>query len=908
MTELAIAPEVGLNDVSSHEREIIDSIDGVRDIYEGIDHPLKEQVLHVLCALTPVDGANDHVSHYESDDLPHHDIVEYGIRYFGIVTKQLATQKAEDAARRILEEEYDAMTWAERQDRGWISKRSIRVNPTELVIDTASLGSKEIFKHLITTQMKDAFNVAYQGTGRLPFRVGYSARSPVDKLLTAGIILAKHVGSLTQEELFAAASSFSGDGRMVGVAYSEFVAASKRTDGYQIDGMSAGYGYTRQEAGYAMFRARRHAASYVIQASQVFWKPEMSWDAACEGDSGETPHFSREETLFAAADQEGLQAVACNPQFFGTLDPELFLDIMRANEPAENGVLLWSDYGIKFDKIAEAFRLTEVEAKNQKEFVLALLSAGHMDIVWSYYKDYCKAPIAAMELFRSNISEQNYIFTEAIVDGNLTPEHHRLGITETGRRGIEQLKRVVHGIQSFIARPDKSAEDYAAEREKIEGSPVYEALWLVAVRFDQAIWGEKNSHEIVRILTLHEFDQLYPERSIRPLDRTVYHESGDIQVAERKSGRGAIGVDAMKVIDGLLAAMKRARFNNNSNESYEDRLRNFHASLVSKYIAIEQRIAAETGPETKLKIAVQLERYASLLDGSYLADLSEESGEDGFLAAYDKIGHLAIARDVLLEKALRDGHKKFRPQFDAAYRLLDDADGEIGTLSAVSELIDHLLVQEYLLKLRPNDKAYGRFVVNKLARTSAVRAEISSVFASSDASEATRTLRFTPNRDVGLELSGQIGDACWASKYVSIARDMPNMTAVLISEAVGEEQRLVGSALFLEAQAETGEKLLIIRGINPIQNLINELDALDFLGKYLTYAEATAQRAGRKLAIVIDHCGGASTNRPTLFNAISLLHGRGRLTEVSVPEEQVRFNNYDLEGSVFLVASQSVDY
>ena len=127
------------------------------------------------------------------------------------------------------------------------------------------------------------------------------------------------------------------------------------------------------------------------------------------------------------------------------------------------------------------------------------------------------------------------------------------------------------------------------------------------------------------------------------------------------------------------------------------------------------------------------------------------------------------------------------------------------------------------------------------------------------------------------------------------------LIAVLISEHTGDQQKFVGSGLFIEATSDDGEELLIVRGLNPIENVINQLDSVDFLNNYLDFAKETADRSGRKLAIVFDHVSRASTNRPALHRALTLLKGGDRLTQTNVSSEQVRFNGYSLEDSIFLV-------
>lgn len=131
--------------------------------------------------------------------------------------------------------------------------------------------------------------------------------------------------------------------------------------------------------------------------------------------------------------------------------------------------------------------------------------------------------------------------------------------------------------------------------------------------------------------------------------------------------------------------------------------------------------------------------------------------------------------------------------------------------------------------------------------------------------------RFIPTKGLLLEFSGHIADACWASRYRSVAREFPNFSAVIMAQNRGtKHERLAGAALLIETDDQAGNPLLVIRVINPIENIINSLSVEDFLDKFISYAQKVAKNIKRKLAIVIDgHCGGSGTNRPVLFDLLS---------------------------------------
>ena len=119
----------------------------------------------------------------------------------------------------------------------------------------------------------------------------------------------------------------------------------------------------------------------------------------------------------------------------------------------------------------------------------------------------------------------------------------------------------------------------------------------------------------------------------------------------------------------------------------------------------------------------------------------------------------------------------------------------------------------------------------------------------------------------GMAIVGHIADACWASKYDCLAELHPNTTSVIfIQNTDNNARRMAGATFLIETTSAEGEPLLVIRGLNPLENIINDLDQKSFVDEFTAYTREIANNQGRKLAIVIDdHSGGSCTNRPSLF-------------------------------------------
>jgi hypothetical protein len=77
---------------------------------------------------------------------------------------------------------------------------------------------------------------------------------------------------------------------------------------------------------------------------------------------------------------------------------------------------------------------------------------------------------------------------------------------------------------------------------------------------------------------------------------------------------------------------------------------------------------------------------------------------------------------------------------------------------------------------------------------------------------------------------------------------------------------MVGACFLIETKSEEGKPLLVIRGLNPRENVINGLSISDFFNKFMNYVKDLAKKDGRTVALVADdHSGGSGTNRPILF-------------------------------------------
>ena len=210
-------------------------------------------------------------------------------------------------------------------------------------------------------------------------------------------------------------------------------------------------------------------------------------------------------------------------------------------------------------------------------------------------------------------------------------------------------------------------------------------------------------------------------------------------------------------------------------------------------------------------------------------------------------------------------------------------------ITTLLDFVDHVTNQETMSEYFVDKQ--GRDAFKEVAGTKAIQEEL--VRTQNRKVVGKTTMQFVPTRNILTEFSGHIADACWASEYESILKDFPNFTSLIFLRNPGEvDEKLAGACLLIESEAKNGKKVLIVRGLNPTQSIINNLSIPDFFDKFKEYVKGIAKKDNRKVLLVVDdHSGGAGSNRPNLFEHMSSLnYPLVRLKS----SEDTEFNGYDI--------------
>ncbi len=486
------------------------------------------------------------------------------------------------------------------------------------------------------------------------------------------------------------------------------------------------------------------------------------------------------------------------------------------------------------------------------------------------------------EMIGFGFDQEAYAVLKSIYDGTIDAEYaSRLGIHKTGEVGINQLRKSFEGFR-------KSVLDESADTQLIQESSLHREYFKSYVRFNEGEFGGAGEDIFVETIKRHE--QLSGSGRLREMP-SFYKESGPMAV-------GKVNIEARESFQYSEQFLSRY---NTFLESLEESLELMKEKrplnkLLNEFEQKREAVVAKL--QEKLEVAVHpkaiddLNKKISGLRDLNLRSIKEiESNFAALAALKDFEGEI---RRLIFFKALN-------ARSTERHRAKDVVEHEVPSFEDITwmlSFVDHTVNEETWKKYFKEKSAVRAF--KGMINVNALSEEYAR--AQNQAGKDTMMLDFVPSRGLLMEFSGKMGDACWASKYPSIAFAFPNITSIaMVQNRETKHERVAGSAMMIEAVSASGESLLIIRGLNPIQNVINQLQVEDFLKKFFDYTKGIARDAGRRLAIVIDdHAGGSSTNRPVLFEHLS--HLRASLKQVKVvDDETTNFNGYNISDVTYLV-------
>jgi hypothetical protein len=467
-------------------------------------------------------------------------------------------------------------------------------------------------------------------------------------------------------------------------------------------------------------------------------------------------------------------------------------------------------------------------------------------------------------------------------DGNISESLKQIGVKHPGEAGKNELRR---GLRSF---EDNFLKGGADENTILE-NPIIKTDVKRMVRYENSEWGGHDERDFDS--TIKTYIELKDE--IRPLPEE-YEDSEVLRVPkiDKEAQEEFKHTEAFLTRYGtLLQSVKEARHLIDNTDGLKEVLETMKEKREHLLSEIEGDMEKQTNPKARENLLKRKELLQSVNLESIKNPQKLFSDLLSFKGTFDEeLRELVFYASFKLNPNTRDMDLD---EFEARKPSMEQ-------LSQLLNFVNHITNQETLKKYFTDKEASKKF--QGLVNVSALEQEMAR-WQNQSTVKGTMPLQFSPHRDLLTEFSGHIADACWASKYESILKEFPNFISLIMVQNPESEKdrRLAGSSMLIETESEDSEPLLVIRGLNPQENIINQLSVEDFYEQLVAYLKPIAEKQGRKLAITIDyHSGGSGTNRPTLFAFLDEL--RDKLEKVYLKSyEDTEFNGYDIKNDVYLI-------
>jgi hypothetical protein len=508
------------------------------------------------------------------------------------------------------------------------------------------------------------------------------------------------------------------------------------------------------------------------------------------------------------------------------------------------------------------------------------------------FSNYFKPPLdrltsKTVEIFGDFAIWENYNAVKLISEGVVVPEEAKvLGVKYAGERGLLELTQILRKL-------NKEVIEDTIDPEILLSSSMARNYVKSLARYSSSEWGEHDDESFIQIIRRYKKHRTAEDEFIGPLQpeyKPADIEIDKIDAEEQKKFKYSEGF--VKRYVTLLKSIENAQDIAKDKKPLSGIINMVKYKIEEVKKNIQEKLKKSTHPKAQEALKNSLEKLYSL----NLRSLKDFQSNFEFLASLKEFDEeLRILTFVM---AFRK-----HPEFIGANILEHQTDRQkpsIESISWVLNFVDHISNRETMSRYFTDKKAAKTF--NELINVRSLSEELAR--AQNQDRKGKMNMKLVPNRGLLMELSGHIADACWASKYESMAEELPNFTSVIMVQNPNTaHERLAGAFMLIESNSRDGEPLLIIRGLNPQQNVINQLSAEDFTDQIVSYCQGIAKEKNRKLAIVIDdHVSGSSTNRPTLYSHLSTL--THKLTRVKLKSEaDTTFNDYDITNDTYLIAA-----
>ncbi|MEK9157186.1 MAG: hypothetical protein AAB448_03610 [Patescibacteria group bacterium] len=486
------------------------------------------------------------------------------------------------------------------------------------------------------------------------------------------------------------------------------------------------------------------------------------------------------------------------------------------------------------------------------------------------------------DILGEDFTKEAYTTIQKLKDGTISSESLSvLGITGSREAGVRQLRECIRRFKSEILEPSFDAKT-------LRDRDFYAQYYKAYVRFTESEYGKHSEQSFDEMVST--FIELQSDGELRPLP-DEYKPSGEIRVKKvdkelQKSFR--YSEQFLSRYETLQRSVEGAVELLQEKKPLLHIVRKVEAKRKKVLMALQEKLQQLTHPKARENLNQDIAK---------LQTLNVRSVKD-FQDNFSTLAQFGEFDDELRQLTFYYALHKNENYQETARHLMKPSALSFDDVSSMMNFVGHIVNEETWNQYFSNKQAQKIF--ERLISTRALEEEFAR--AQNQASQGTTTLEFLPTRGLLMEFSGHIADVCWASQYESIAQEFPNFSAIIMVQNKGQKhERLAGAAMMIETEAKDRTALLVIRGLNPIENVINSLSVKDFVEKFTIYAREIAKKAGRQLAIVIDEqSAGSGTNRPVLFRYLE--KKKETLQKITLKSEaDTTFNGYNIVDNTYLL-------
>ncbi len=533
-------------------------------------------------------------------------------------------------------------------------------------------------------------------------------------------------------------------------------------------------------------------------------------------------------------------------------------------------------------------RLKNIAKKEIQEFIVSGNIHNASIINENFLEPQERDPLLSkcFDIFGHNLNQEIYQGIKNLLENKIIDPCFEDIVKQTGVNGFNDLKKYINSFKQEIV-------DSNFNTEKVKNNKILIEYFKNYIRFEYSAWGNHGEKEFERLV---DQDILLKGTKDTCLDLKPFYSNSDV-----------IGVKKIDI---------EKQTNYEFPKSFKDSYNKLKESILRSIGLIEDKKSISDIIQTvknKIESLIEeLEKKREILNQDSNLSIAKNNIENkiqelknldlrsvvNFENNFQVLSKYEQLHNELREFVFFMSFKDHKNQISIAKDMLNIDNLDMNNISWMIDFVEHITHKETMIKYLKNKKSIEAF--RSIIKTKALEDELNNIQRLS--TKGTTEFKFIPTRGILMELSGHLADVCWASKYDCISKKFPNFTSITMDQNPDSKfERLSGSSMVIETESENDEKLLVIRGLNPIENVINQISVQDFVDKFIEYMKGIAKKADRKLVIIIDSCGGASTNRPVLFQYISNKYKKEDKKIVLKSSEDTTFNNHNIVNNCYLL-------